>query len=103
MRIVRLIVENQPVPPALLKHSGFGLLVMALAINRPMVEAAGAPVDFAEDQRNDFVGIWRRAAIAEDGVIPGLFLGLDPTRRAGLVRLFNNAHAVPAILVYGSS
>src|SRR5271166_2957958 len=90
MRIVRLVVKDQPVSPALVENTRLNLLVVALTVDGPAIEAARAAVDLTENERNHFVRICRLTTLPEDRIVPGLLLRLDPTRLTALVRVFDD-------------
>ena len=100
MRIVRLVVEHQPIALALLETPRFRLLVVLLAIDGPPVEASCAAVDFVEDQRNRLVRVGGLAGFSEQGVIPEGFRRLDPLGLPTLAGVLDHdPHAVLAIVI----
>src|SRR6516225_10374322 len=104
MRIIGLIVEDQTVAFALHQAAWLGLGVVALPIDRPPVETALAAVDFAEHERNRFLGKGSRTVVAKLRVVPSLFRRLDPPRLAFAVGILDhNAHAVFAVIGFGRS
>ena len=101
MSVISLIVEHQAIALTFLQPMRLCLLIEARAIDRPPVEAPGAAVDFPEDQRNRFVGLWDGAGLAEERVIPRLLLRLHPARRTSAVGVLDDdAHAILAVIVH---
>src|ERR1019366_4536276 len=95
-----LVIENQAVPPAPVELSRLVLHVVALAVDGPPIEAAGAAVDLPNRHGDGLVGLRSLAVFAEHCVIPRLLRWLDPARRPALVGVFDDdAHSVLAIVI----
>lgn len=91
------------VASAFLKRPWLLVFIEALAVYRPAIEAARAAIDFSKCQRNGFDEPGDGPALAEHGVMPRFVLGLDPSGRASVARVFNDdVHTVPPVVVWGS-
>src|ERR1019366_10584444 len=108
VRIVGAVIEDDTVAFALLQRARRVFVVEGLAVDGPLIEAALAAVDLADDERNGLVGHWYARGVAETrGITKGRVVprlapgGLDPAGLAALAGVLrHNAHTVLAVVIH---
>src|SRR5215831_4963644 len=98
MNIIGLVVEHQPMAFALRQAYRRTLRVVALAVNRPLIEAFGSQTGLFDHQRDDRIGSRRGPAVRKKSVIPGSLWRCDPAASAPPARVFDDDSHPPGAM-----